>query len=186
MFLWVVMGLLVAAADRSPVSAANGAGVPAPINSDQSLALKIDAAFRDDRYLDYLGVRADSRRGTVVLTGTVLTDFEKTHAARVAGGVPGVQSVANEILVVQYAVGDESDLAERVRSRMLLDPAMKVTALSIETQSGDWIILHGIVSSPALKARIGKAASAVKGVKQVENDLSVEPDGGNSSAASSG
>ena len=69
---------------------------------------------------------------------------------------------------------------------MLLDPTMKVTALSIETRSGDRIMLHGIVSSPELKARIGKAASAVEGVKQVENDLSVEPDGGNTSVESSG
>jgi hyperosmotically inducible periplasmic protein len=173
LFVVMVTGLLIAAGGRFPVWAANGpAGTTA--NPDQLLTFTVNTALRRDRYLDYRDVRADSRRGNVVLTGTVLTDFEKAHATDVAGGVPGVKKVKNEIQVVRDAAGDESNLAERVRARISGDPTMAVTALAIETPAKDTVILHGIVASAGLKARIGTAAAGVNGVGRVENDLEVE------------
>jgi len=179
---WSVMGASVIGAllmgSGGPTAFA-AVSPPVPhLKPDQWLSWKVDTALHYDRYLDYRDVRAHANHGGVVLTGTVLTDFEKAHAADVAGGVPGVKAVKNDILVIRDASGDESDLARRVRDVLLRqDPTLRVTALAIETEAKDEIILHGIVSSAEFKARIGQVAATVHGVKKVVNDLDVEPSG---------
>jgi osmotically-inducible protein OsmY len=154
-------------------------GVPAraavaPPSPDQALALQVNTALRRDRYLAYRHVRADAKDGEAVLMGSVDTDFEKAHAAIVAGGVPGVKSVKNRILVERQTVSDENDLARRIREALSRDPEVHVTALAIESAPPDGVILQGIVDSAEMKARIGKEAAAVKGVAHVKNDLEVE------------
>jgi len=173
----MMTGLLIAAGSRSRVWAATGQAAAPTGGADPALALKINDALRVDHYLDYRDMRADAKDGRAVLMGTVLTDFEKTRAAKVAGGVPGVKGVTNRIVVVQGGEPsiNESDLARRVREGLAWDPTLHITDLTIETQLTDTIVLHGIVSSTGLKARIGKEASSVKGVGRVVNDLHVEP-----------
>jgi hyperosmotically inducible protein len=154
-------------------------GVPAqaavaPPSPDQALALQVNTALRRDRYLAYRHVRADAKHGEAVLTGSVATDFEKAHAAKVAGGVTGVKSVKNQIVVERQTASDENDLARRIREALSQDPAVHVTELAIETAPKDGVILQGIVDSAEMKARIGKDAALVKGVAHVENDLEVE------------
>jgi len=172
-----VIGVLLLGGGGQPVFAAASTPAASHVNSDEQLGLSVDLLLRNDRYLDYRDVRADAKNGEVVLTGAVLTDFEKAHAAQVAGGEPGVTRVKNDILVVRDAAGDESDLARRVRDVLSRHPTVQVTALAIETEAKDDVILHGIVFSAELKARIGQLASTVPGVRQVDNDLDVEPAG---------
>jgi hyperosmotically inducible periplasmic protein len=167
----VMTALLTAAG--SGVPSARAATAPT-VSPDQALALKINTALRRDRYLAYRKVRAEARDGEALLTGSVLTDFEKAHAATVAGGVPGVKSVKNRLLVIRYPASYESDLARRIREALSRDPTARVTELAIETDAHDGVILHGIVASAELKALIGKDAAAVKGVRRVVNDLEVE------------
>jgi osmotically-inducible protein OsmY len=171
--LFVAMMTVLLTAAGSGVSS-TGATTTTPVSPDQALALKINTALRRDRYLAYRNVRADARHGQAVLMGTVLTDFEKAHAGIVAGGVPGVKTVKNDLVVVRDASADDSDLARRIREALLRDPALRVTALSIETRQGDGIILNGIVSSADIKTRVGTVASEVQGVRRVQNELEVE------------
>jgi hyperosmotically inducible periplasmic protein len=154
-------------------------GVPAwaavaPPSPDQALALQVNTALRRDRYLAYRHVRADAKHGEVVLMGSVLTNFEKAHAAKVAGGVPGVKSVKNQILVERQTASDENDLARRIREALSRDPTVHVTELAIESAPQDGVILQGIVDSAEMKDRIGKVAAGVKGVAHVVNNLEVE------------
>ena len=144
-------------------------------HAGRPLRWTVDAQLRLDPYLDYRAVRAQVSGGTVTLTGAVLTDFEKRRAAAGAGAVPGVTAVRNKIEVVRSSPGAESDLALRVRARLFQERSLTVTALDIETQPADTIILLGIVPTAARKARVGRAAAAVPGVAHVDNLLEVEP-----------
>jgi len=145
------------------------------IKADRWMRWKIDARLQNDPYLDYRGVKVSIRKnGVAVLTGYTLTDYEKANAAQVAGDVSGITEVKNEITVVQYTAGHDGAVAQRVRSQIIQDPTMKVTALDVEAEKGG-VILHGIVPTAELKAHIGKFASEVNGVKHVDNDLDVEP-----------
>jgi len=154
-------------------AAVSFAAVP-PIKADQWTRWKINALLRNDIRLDYRNVKVKNRNGTVTLSGVVLTDYEKAHAVEMASDVPGVKAVKDEIMVVQYTTGPDGALAQRVRSQILQDPTMKVTALDVEAEK-DGVLLHGIVSNDAIKARIGRFASEVKGVQRVDDELDVEP-----------
>ncbi|HUJ79889.1 MAG TPA: BON domain-containing protein [Nitrospiria bacterium] len=145
------------------------------IKADSWMRWKIDSLLQNDPYLDYRGVKVKiKQKGVAVLTGYVLTDYEKAHAAEVAGDVPGVTEVKNEIMVVQYTAGHDGAVAQRVRSQIIQDPTMKAEALEVEAEK-DGVILHGIVKTADQKEQIGKFVSEVQGVKHVDNDIDVEP-----------
>jgi hyperosmotically inducible periplasmic protein len=173
---WMLMIVWLLGVGGSPVLAATVS--PAPIQhikSDQWMRWKIDSLLENDSYLDYRGVKVKIKKdGVAVLTGYVLTDFEKAHAAEVAGDVPGIKEVKNEIDVVQYTAGRDGAVAQRVRSQIIQDPTIRVEALEVEAEKGG-VILHGVVPTAELKGQIGKFASEVNGVKHVDNDLDVEP-----------
>jgi osmotically-inducible protein OsmY len=146
------------------------------IKADSWMRWKIDALLQNDPYLDYRGVNVKIRQnGVAVLSGYVLTDYEKAHAAEVAGDVPGVTEVRNEITVVQYTAGHDGTVAQRVRSQIIQDPTMMAEALDIEAEQNG-VIVHGIVKTTDQKKRIGQFASEVTGVKHVDNDIDVEPE----------
>jgi osmotically-inducible protein OsmY len=174
---WVwVSGLLLLGAVRMgelTVPTAVSIGVPR-VESGHWVRGEIGALLRNDPHLDYRGVKVNTANGATVLTGYVLTDFEKAHAAQVAGNIPDIKAVKNEIMVVQYTAGRGGAVARRVRSQIIQDPAMDVTALDVEAEKNG-VILHGIVPMADLKERIGRFVLEVNGVQRVENDLDVEP-----------
>jgi osmotically-inducible protein OsmY len=173
---WMFMVVWLLGVGGSPVLAATDSSPSVRhIKSDQWMRWKIDARLQDDPYLDYRGVKVSIKKnGVAVLTGYVVTDYEKANAAQVAGAVPGITEVKNEITVVQFTAGHDGAVAQRVRSQIIQDPTMKVTALEVQAEKNG-VILHGVVPTAGLKARIGQFASEVKGVKHVDNDLDVEP-----------
>jgi len=145
------------------------------IKADSWMRWKIDSLLQNDPYLDYRGVKVQIKKnGVAVLSGYVLTNYEKAHAAEVAGDVPGVTEVQNEIMVVQYTAGHDGAVAQHVRSQIVQDPTMKTEALDVEAEKGG-VILHGIVKTADQKERIGQFAMEVTGVKHVDNDIDVEP-----------
>jgi osmotically-inducible protein OsmY len=173
---WMFMVIVLLGVGGPPVLAATTS--PATmhhIKSDQWMRWKIDARLQDDPYLDYRGVKVNIKKnGVAVLSGYTLTDYEKDNAGQVAGAVPGITEVKNEIEVVRYTAGHDGAVAQRVRSQIIQDPTMKVSALEVQAEKNG-VILHGIVPTAELKARIGQFASEVKGVEHVDNDLDVEP-----------
>lgn len=175
--LWVVVAAVVFAMGGSvPAQAAKASPAMSHIKTDQWMRWKIDSLLRNDLYLDYRGVTVKIKnKGVAVLSGYVLTDYEKAHAAEVAGDVPGVTEVKNEITVVQYTAGHDGTVAQRVRSQIIQDPTMMAEALDIEAEKSG-VILHGIVKTTDRKKRIGQFASEVTGVKHVDNDIDVEPE----------
>lgn len=68
---------------------------PAQPSSDLQIAKRVTSALAHDPYLGSFGIVAKVSRGTVRLTGTVESPFEKTEAEYVAAGVRGVQNVDN-------------------------------------------------------------------------------------------
>jgi osmotically-inducible protein OsmY len=175
--LFVLIGTVVLTMGGGVSAQASKASPAMPhIKADHWMRWKIDALLQNDPYLDYRGVKVRIKQnGVAVLSGYVLTDYEKSHATEVAGDVPGVTEVKNEITVVQYTAGHDGAVAQRVRSQIIQDPTMKIEALDVEAEKGG-VILHGIVKTVDLKARIGQFASEVKGVKRVDNDIDVEPE----------
>jgi hyperosmotically inducible protein len=66
---------------------------------DSALTGKVKAAFAKDDDVKARDVQVETFKGTVQLSGFVNTAEEKSRAAQIAKGVPGVKSVKNNITV---------------------------------------------------------------------------------------
>jgi len=65
--------------------------------SDLSLRAHVRAALKSDDRTRKMAVQVDVKDGSVTLTGTLERFQEPIHAADVAGAVPGVKGVANQL-----------------------------------------------------------------------------------------
>jgi hyperosmotically inducible periplasmic protein len=67
--------------------------------SDAAIAARVKAAISADAELRFLPVSVATYRGAVMLSGTVNSDVQIQKAVAITRGVPGVQSVNNDLLV---------------------------------------------------------------------------------------
>lgn len=89
------------------IEVAKSADLPKPaepekpaIDENKVLAAKVKSALGADPALKMLAIDAGASDGVVTLYGTADNKKNRDKAARVAGGVPGVKSVKNELVIV--------------------------------------------------------------------------------------
>ena len=116
-------------------------------------------------------VDADVADGSVYLSGEVDWQYQRDEAERVAGNVPGVAEVVNEILL-----SDTSDLADdverRIRKAFLRDARLDAERLEVAVADGT-IRLTGRVHSWQERDAAVAAAWAARGVRNVDDRLTV-------------
>jgi hyperosmotically inducible periplasmic protein len=69
---------------------------------------------------------------------------------------------------------DDATITTQIKSRMLNDPAVAGTSISIETLNGT-AMLSGFAKSSSEKAAAERIARDVNGVKSVKNEIVVRP-----------
>ena len=69
---------------------------------DKALAYRVNDALHSNAEYKMSGVDVKSFRGNVQLSGFVATEAQKAKAGEIAQGVPGVQSVENNITVKSH------------------------------------------------------------------------------------
>ncbi|GAB4357164.1 MAG: hypothetical protein OHK0021_01440 [Bryobacter sp.] len=84
-----------------------------------------------------------------------------------------VYSFAGALLYGQKTVTDAT-IYDQVKLRLANDPDVKGGGLDVEVKEGV-VTVKGRVTTEKAKAKIEKLARRVKGVKQVSNQVSVEP-----------
>lgn len=67
----------------------------------------------------------------------------------------------------------DTAVTTKVKAMLLAEKGVPSTAISVETYEGR-VLLSGFVDSAGVKAKAGKVASGVSGVKQVQNNLVVK------------
>jgi osmotically-inducible protein OsmY len=77
---------------------------PATPMADDSVSQSVTSALKQSTILDGDEIKADARRGVVVLSGTVNTYFEKSEAEDIASRASGVLNVKNLLIVTSPAV----------------------------------------------------------------------------------
>jgi osmotically-inducible protein OsmY len=114
--------------------------------------------------------KADS--GSVTLTGTAAWQYQREEAEFVAGNVPGVADVDNQITLTtpQPKAGDVKQSIERAFQR---NASLDAEGLSVTTR-GNIVILSGAVSSWDERDAAVAAAWAAPGVAAVEDRIVVE------------
>jgi pyruvate/2-oxoglutarate dehydrogenase complex dihydrolipoamide acyltransferase (E2) component len=98
-----------AAAPAKPVAAAPAAQ-PAPpppppaepkLSADEELLARVKAALRDTRKVDAQGVGATVAGGAVTLHGTAPSPDQRKAIGAFVGGIQGVRSVTNNLVVIR-------------------------------------------------------------------------------------
>jgi osmotically-inducible protein OsmY len=117
-------------------------------------------------------VDAKANRGVVTLTGTAAWQYQRGEAEFVAGNVPGVVDVDNQIALTtpQPKAGDVKQSIERAFQR---SANLDAEGLSVTTHS-NMVTLSGAVSSWVERDAAVAAAWAAPGVAAVEDQIVVE------------
>lgn len=72
---------------------------PKPYWSDEAIAAKIKAGLNSDIELKLLPIQVDTKSGEVTLKGAVRDEGQARRAVAIAGSVPGVKRVKNNLVI---------------------------------------------------------------------------------------
>jgi hyperosmotically inducible protein len=145
---------------------------------DKVLHTKVWAALTEDKTADASEINLEVYKGVVQLNGFVDNEKEKAQAEAVAKAVEGVKGVENNLAIKQgkHTSGeamDDSSLTAKVKSALIDDPSTKAGDIKVETRAGV-VQLSGFVGNQAAKDAATKVAQSVKGVKSVQNGLTIK------------
>ncbi len=145
---------------------------------DKVVLSKVKTALIDDETADAGEINVEVNKGIVQLNGFVDTEKEKAQAEKVARSVEGVKGVENNLAIKSAdstagSVMDDSSVTAKVKSALIDSSDTKAGDIKVETKAGV-VQLSGFVESEAQKTAATKVASGVKGVKSVQNNLSVK------------
>ena len=133
------------------------------IMEDVRQALYDDPAFREGA--DFFSMRVSVQDGVVELRGNVRNSTRRREAELIAGRVPGVLDVRNELI-------PDEVLEMQVERALKHDERLQVVDLSIEALLG-LVRLRGQVRTPEQRELAAQIARHVLGVQAVNNALAL-------------
>ena len=142
---------------------------------------KAEATLLFNGNLDSFDINTDVEQGTVLLTGKVNSEIDRERAEELILGIDGVESVLNELVVMQANNGDKSvtstftdaKISTVVKSRLLFNSEISGTDIDVNVEN-QVVTLDGDVSSDAAKQLAMNIAKNTEDVKDVKNMLIVE------------
>ena len=166
-----LLGTMVSHADDSKRSVGE-------YTDDKITLSKVKTALIDDETADAKEINVEVNKGIVQLNGFVDTEKEKAQAEKVAKSVEGVKGVQNNLAIKSAdstagSAMDDSGVTAKVKSALVDSSETKAGDIKVETKAGI-VQLSGFVDTEAQKTAATKVASGVKGVKSVQNNLSVK------------
>ena len=144
------------------------------MKSDAQLHADVAEELNTDPSLDARRIAVAVHDGTVTLTGTVPSYWQKVEAEAAVKRVTGVKAVANELKVELAALHrrDDSDIAESAARALSwhsdLPDSIKVTV------SNGWLTLSGEVEWQFQKVEAERAVKYLSGVVGVTNNITIK------------
>ncbi|MEO8504680.1 MAG: BON domain-containing protein [Acidobacteriota bacterium] len=120
-------------------------------------------------------VEVETRESVVYLTGVVDTEEARREAGRIAWRTEGVDGVENDLTVGERTVGswvDDVMISSKVKSKLIANSEIKSGDIDVSSSQGV-VTLIGRVRSATIKSDADRIARGTKGVKDVNNELSV-------------
>ncbi len=142
------------------------------VKSDEAIEEAIELAFLYDPRVFSFNVEADVDAGVATLRGNVDNLKAKRSAAQDARNTVGVVRVKNRIRVRPTTPGD-TEIAQNIRDALRRDPYVDRYEISVTVVDGT-AYLYGTVDTYFEKGQADDVASAIYGVKEVDNNLTVE------------
>ena len=113
---------------------------------------------------------AQLQRDTKAAGQKVENALERTGQQIAAAGEKAQQKIA---AATTPAAMSDAAITASVKTDILKDPDLSVLKIDVDTVNGV-VTLKGVAKTADGKARAGKLAGAIKGVKEVRNQLAVE------------
>lgn len=156
-------------------------GIP---HSDEWFEGRISGAFDYNPFLNSSDLDVDSDGSVVTLSGKVSSEVEKRLAEDITRSIDGVSAVKNEIDVDSSRENQNpSSFAQRVtdatttaavKSKLLSNKGTHGFAINVDT-AANVVTLSGTVGSNKEKELAERIAHTTSGVREVRNELSVDP-----------
>ncbi|HTT00543.1 MAG TPA: BON domain-containing protein [Steroidobacteraceae bacterium] len=149
---------------------------------DSTITANVKSALIQDPSTRARNISVNTLRGTVELSGFVDSTAERHEAANIASRVAGVRSVENQLQINgetrTTAVGtfDDQTITSNVRAALAANPETATPRIKVSTADGV-VQLAGFVDSNEQRATATRVASTVPGVRSVDNDLRLTPQG---------
>lgn len=128
------------------------------------------------RYLKDENIHIRSKDGTIILSGTISEEYQKLLANDVVVNLPGVKSVDNRLVLKGEipVVYSDAWIMTKVKATLLFHRNVNGIGTEVIVENGA-VILHGKAGSTAQKDLTTEYAMDVEGVKNVINEIAVEP-----------
>jgi osmotically-inducible protein OsmY len=138
--------------------------------SDFTIKTNIEKAFTQTDPRLQIGITTNVYNGRVLLTGHVASPGMKATAEQIAGRVPGVRALYDELEIAsaENVWNDTKDawITAQVRSKMVGDGAIRSVNYTIDTENGA-VFLIGSARSQVELDHATKIARYVPGVRRV-------------------
>jgi osmotically-inducible protein OsmY len=131
-------------------------------------ALTWDSMVPDDR------VRVTVDKGWVSLEGTVEWNHQREAAGRAVRNLRGVRGLSNLLVVRPAAKVNPGEVKHQIFEAFRRSAELEARRIGVDAKDGK-VVLHGNVHNWAELEEAQRAAWAVPGVAQVENNLEVVP-----------
>lgn len=152
-------------------------------HSDAWIALKIHSALLVHANVSATSTKVDVTNGDVLLTGTVNNPAQKELTEAYVRDIDGVRNVRNELVVKEDAsdnnssrtvgeVVDDASITSQVKYALVSHRSTSALKTKVTTRDGV-VMISGEASSDAEKDLVTKLAGNVRGVRSVNNDMTV-------------
>jgi len=147
---------------------------PSSTRSDAEISAEVRSAL--DRYPDLEAQRitVTVQNGVVILSGVVGSYAERANAGTAAWQSTGVADVVNNLAIEPAMTRTDSEIASEVRIDLAHNLDLTRQKVQVEVQGGV-VYLRGSVSSLDQKWQADEVAWWTTGVRDVINELSVDP-----------
>jgi len=149
-------------------------------HSDGWLAVKIRTDLLFHANVSATATKVDVSNGVVLLTGTVDSQAQKDLTEAYVKDIEGVVSVTNDLVVkdnptTTSAVStsiDDASITSQVKYELLDHKSTSAVKTKVTTKDGV-VMISGDAANDAEKDLVSKLASGVRGVRSVDNEMTV-------------
>ncbi len=142
--------------------------------ADDAIESAFKKSYVHETYLKDDAIKAESKNGTVTLTGTVNEESHKALAQETAAGIPGVTLVENKLATKAEVAAENKDtwMGRKVKMALMFHRNVNARSTAIEVKDGV-VTLKGEASNLAQKELTTEYAKDIEGVKEVRNEMTV-------------
>lgn len=139
---------------------------------DADITTAIESELWFDDVVDANTIDVKTSDGIVTFTGTSNNILVKDRVAEITESIKGVRAIVNRISVKPLVARSDGDIQNAVSQALLRDPATDSYEIRVKVDKGV-VSLTGKVESWAEKQLCATVAKGVKGVRDVENNISI-------------